>query len=88
VVGSLSRPAARDIFSAAVSSAIVGSGGEDDMAECKHGLKTGCAYCHAGTTPAPTKAREKRRTAASRLSEKMNDRMTALNRRLKQLRGE
>jgi len=58
------------------------------MAECKHGLKTGCAYCHAARTPAPPKAREKRRTGAARLSEKMNDRMTALNRRLKQLRGE
>jgi len=56
--------------------------------ECKHGLKTGCAYCHARTTPPAPKPREKRRTGASRLSEKMNDRMTALNRRLKELRGE
>jgi hypothetical protein len=61
---------------------------KNDMAECKHGMKTGCAYCHARTKPAPPKAREKRRTPGSRLSEKMNDRMTALNRRLKELRGE
>jgi hypothetical protein len=33
--------------------------------------------------PAP-----KRRTRASSLSEKMNDRMTALNKRLRELRGQ
>ena len=58
--------------------------------ECKHGLKTGCAYCHA-RTPASTTAPapgQKRRTRGSAMSEKMNDRMTALQRRLKQIRGE
>jgi hypothetical protein len=58
--------------------------------ECKHGLKSGCAYCHA-PTPAPTAPRAagtRRRTRGSAMSEKMNDRMTALQRRLKQIRGE
>jgi len=58
--------------------------------ECKHGLKTGCAYCHA-RTPAETTPRTsgtKRRSRGSAMSEKMNDRMTALQRRLKQIRGE
>ncbi len=57
--------------------------------ECKHGLKTGCAYCHA-RTPAATTPRtpgQKRRPRSSGMSEKMNDRMTALQRRLKQIRG-
>lgn len=58
--------------------------------ECKHGLRTGCAYCHA-RNPAPTTARQpgpKRRSRGTAMSEKMNDRMTALQRRLKQIRGE
>jgi hypothetical protein len=58
------------------------------MSECKHGLKSGCAYCHA---PAPVVARrrgQRTRSKPSRLSEKMNDRMTALRQRLKQIRGE
>jgi hypothetical protein len=58
--------------------------------ECKHGLRHGCVYCHA-PAPAPAAARQpgqKKRTGASRLSEKMNDRMTALRQRLKQIRGE
>jgi hypothetical protein len=58
--------------------------------ECKHGLKSGCAYCHA-STPAPAVPRtpgSKRRSRGSAMSEKMNDRMTALQRRLKQIRGE
>jgi hypothetical protein len=58
--------------------------------ECKHGLKTGCAYCHA-RTPAEATQRtpgQKRRTRGTAMSEKMNDRMTALQRRLKQIRGE
>ena len=57
--------------------------------ECKHGLKTGCAYCHA-RTPAPTTSPtpgQRRRTRGSVMSEKMNDRMTALQRRLKEIRG-
>jgi hypothetical protein len=59
------------------------------MPECKHGLKQGCFYCHNRTTtasappPAP-----KRRTRATRLSEQMNDRMTNLKQRLRQIRGE
>jgi hypothetical protein len=36
-----------------------------------------------GALPAP-----KKRTRASSLSEKMNDRMTALNKRLRELRGQ
>ena len=59
------------------------------MAECKHGLKHGCAYCHtrAASTP-PVTPKSKRRTGASRLSDQMNDRMTSLKRRLRQIRGE
>lgn len=59
------------------------------MNECKHGLKTGCAYCHA-KRPAPTAqpAAQKKRGRASSMSEKMNDRLTALKRRLKEIRGE
>src|SRR4030095_2532249 len=48
----------------------------------------GCAYCHVmkplPTTPAPSK----KKTRGSVLSEKMNDRMTALKRRLREIRGE
>ena len=51
-----------------------------DQNECKHGLKQGCAYCHA-VKPIVVKK-------ASALSEKMNDRMTALKRRLREIRGE
>ena len=59
------------------------------MAECKHGLKHGCAYCHArnAATP-PVSAKAKRKTGASRLSDQMNDRMTTLKRRLREIRGE
>jgi hypothetical protein len=62
------------------------------MSECKHGLKHGCSYCHAAT---PTVVRQaassptpKKRNRATALSEKMNDRMTALKRRLREIRGE
>jgi len=58
--------------------------------ECKHGLKSGCAYCQA-RTPAPSAPRapgQKRRPRSGGMSEKMNDRMTALQRRLKQIRGQ
>ena len=57
--------------------------------ECKHGLKSGCAYCHvpAPAPPTPRASSGKRRTRGSAMSEKMNDRMTALQRRLKQIRG-
>ena len=60
------------------------------MTECKHGLRQGCFYCHRPATPAvtPTAAVPKRRTKATRLSEQMNDRMTTLKQRLRQIRGE
>jgi hypothetical protein len=59
------------------------------MAECKHGLRHGCAYCHArSATAPPVSAKSKRRTAGSRLSDQMNDRMTTLKRRLREIRGE
>lgn len=61
------------------------------MSECKHGLKIGCAYCHGGSTTAAASGKgppkPARRTRASRLSEQMNDRMTGLRRRLRELRG-
>jgi hypothetical protein len=58
------------------------------MSECKHGLRSGCTYCHV---PAPAPGRRpapRARAKPTRLSEKMNDRMTALKQRLKQIRGE
>ncbi|PYN23521.1 MAG: hypothetical protein DMD99_13835 [Candidatus Rokuibacteriota bacterium] len=59
------------------------------MSECKHGLKTGCSYCHGTKTPPPRQAAQKKRMSPlSRLGDKMNDRMTALKRRLRELRGE
>ncbi len=58
------------------------------MSECKHGLKHGCAYCHATTPAVMRPTPPKKRTKASALSEKMNDRMTALKRRLREIRGE
>lgn len=63
------------------------------MTECKHGLKSGCAYCHVppAPPPAPRAARRPRGTGAARratLADKMNDRMAALRRRLRELRGE
>jgi hypothetical protein len=60
------------------------------MIECKHGMKSGCVYCHVVHTPAPVPvppAAAKRRPR-SPLSEKMNDRMTTLQRRLKAIRGD
>ena len=59
------------------------------MSECKHGLRHGCAYCHA-PVPAPVTIQPsaKRRTKATRLSEQMNDRMTTLKERLRKIRGE
>ena len=60
---------------------------ETSTKECKHGLKQGCVYCHARTTvPAPRPA-GKRRSPGARLSEQMNDRMTTLKKRLKEIRG-
>jgi hypothetical protein len=60
------------------------------MAECKHGLKHGCAYCHArsASTPPAAGTKPRKRTGASRLSDQMNDRMTTLKRRLREIRGE
>jgi hypothetical protein len=59
------------------------------MSECKHGLKSGCAYCHAPVRePGRSSAAPRRRSRTSTMSEKMNDRMTALKQRLRQLRGE
>jgi hypothetical protein len=60
----------------------------DHMSECKHGLKAGCSYCHVSAAMAPKRPGEKKRSPASRMSEKMNDRMTALKRRLREIRGE
>jgi hypothetical protein len=57
------------------------------MAECKHGLKHGCAYCHGRASTPPVAGKPKRRTGATRLSDQMNDRMTSLKRRLKEIRG-
>ena len=59
------------------------------MSECKHGLKQGCVYCHV-TTPIVVRetGKKKRTTRRSALSEKMNDRMGALKRRLREIRGE
>ena len=59
------------------------------MSECKHGLRQGCAYCHApAKTAAPRAGTTARRGKSSRLSEQMNDRITSLNRRLKEIRGQ
>jgi radical SAM superfamily enzyme len=59
------------------------------MSECKHGLRHGCTYCHTPTTTGTTSPpARKRGTRASRLSEQMNDRMTQLKKRLRELRGE
>ena len=59
------------------------------MSECKHGLRQGCAYCHApAKTSTPRAGTTARRSKVSRLSEQMNDRITSLNRRLRQIRGE
>jgi hypothetical protein len=62
------------------------------MNECKHGLRSGCYYCHNKTTPKPGAAikqlGQKKPGKTTRLADKMNDRMTQLSRRLKELRGE
>jgi hypothetical protein len=58
------------------------------MSECKHGLKSGCSYCHAPARPAASRPTARApRAKPTRLSEKMNDRMTALKQRLRQIRG-
>jgi hypothetical protein len=59
------------------------------MSECKHGLRQGCFYCHGRPAAAAVvQAEQKKRPKASRLSEKMNERMTTLKQRLKKLRGQ
>lgn len=59
------------------------------MSECKHGLKSGCAYCDVTTARPPARpAAARKRSRTTTMSEKMNDRMTALQRRLRQIRGE
>ncbi len=59
------------------------------MSECKHGLRLGCSYCHTTTTtPVARPVTPKRRSRAERLSEQMNDRVTVLKKRLRELRGE
>jgi hypothetical protein len=60
------------------------------MSECKHGMKSGCSYCHAPAPMVPKRpaAVPRTRTKPTKLSEKMNDRMTALKQRLKKIRGE
>ncbi len=57
------------------------------MSECKHGLRQGCSYCHATTTAVARPPGQKKRAKVSRLSDKMNDRMAALKRRLREIRG-
>jgi histone acetyltransferase (RNA polymerase elongator complex component) len=58
------------------------------MSECKHGLRHGCAYCHGTNRAAATTSAPRKRGTSTRMSEKMNDRMTELKKRLKQIRGE
>jgi hypothetical protein len=62
------------------------------MSECKHGLRQGCFYCHRPAekaAPIPIQpAPKKRMTRGARLSDQMNDRMTNLKQRLRQIRGE
>ena len=61
------------------------------MIECKHGLRSGCTYCHAAPRTEMVDKHpgvKKRVKPVSRLSDKMNDRMTSLKARLKKIRGE
>jgi hypothetical protein len=61
------------------------------MSECKHGLRSGCSYCHAprqsSAPPRQAASQPKKRASSASLSEKMNDRMTALKKRLREIRG-
>jgi hypothetical protein len=56
--------------------------------ECKHGLKQGCVYCHVPSTTPAARPASKRPSRSSRLAEQMNDRMTNLKKRLREIRGE
>ena len=58
------------------------------MTECKHGLKHGCSYCHTAAPAVTRRAGQKKRSRGSSVSDKMNDRMAALKRRLREIRGE
>lgn len=58
------------------------------MSECKHGMKSGCAYCHAAPPAAAPQPGRRSRGKTTRLSDQMNDRMTTLKARLRKLRGE
>ena len=60
----------------------------DKGTECKHGLKQGCVYCHASSATPAARPTSKRPSRSSRLSEQMNDRMTNLKKRLREIRGE
>jgi hypothetical protein len=51
-------------------------------------MKSGCSYCHVTISKTPAPAAPKRRTRSAAMSEKMNDRMTALKQRLRKIRGE
>jgi hypothetical protein len=60
--------------------------------ECKHGLKSGCAYCHV-TRPGSSRTTAPRAVTTTRkrgsnpaLDEKMNQRMVDLKKRLKEIR--
>jgi len=51
------------------------------MTECKHGMKSGCAYCQVPPTvivPAPKATRAKRPGRRAKLSENTIDRLTPL----------
>jgi hypothetical protein len=51
-------------------------------------MKSGCVYCHVTTTkPSARPPAPKKRSRTSTMSEKMNDKMTNLQRRLRQIRG-
>ena len=58
------------------------------MSECKHGMKSGCSYCHAPSPMVVRPTAQKSRPKTTRLSEKMNDRMANLKERLRKVRGE
>jgi hypothetical protein len=55
-------------------------------------MKSGCVYCHAPRSNNPAArtaaAPPRKRGSSPALSEKMNDRMTQLKKRLKEIRGE